>query len=639
DPYLVGYYVHNNPEAAEIDVQDLRSHLSKTLPEYMVPNSFMKLEEIPLTVSGKANRRALPEPEVSRGVEYVAPETEEEKVMAAIWSEILLLEEVGTMDNFFNSGGDSIKAIRLIYEVKERLAVTLDLSDLYNHQTLGELAAVLTEKQGQVDEAYEKAVAEVESFSDRYKETVGVDSTVEAVYPMSGVEKGMVFYTMLADEDEQDFHKILYHEQNVYPIRWANFDFNVFTKAVKLMMKKHEELRKIFDVDNFAHIIKKEMEPELYHWDIRHLDEEAQSQYILDKIDEERIKSTDFSGDVPLWRMNLVQIKDSLRYIIFDMHHAVMDGWSLHAFLAELNDFCIHISLDPEFQPEMLRSGYRDHIVGELRDTYNESSKAYWREELMDYNRFEFTPTGAEHEYVTKFYELGPELKSDLEELATKLGTSLKNLVFAAYLYTFRTLGGFDDFVTGFTANNRPLVPDGDKILGCFLNVVPYRAQMPTEGTWRDYIKTISQRLVGLKEHERIPLKEIVDIVDETTTDQNPFFDIAFNFIDFWIIHERMEHYADTDTEDLDFGHDNRDVNQNTLLDFHVKATDDLLIHLEYSTTIVNAELADRLCEYFEQILKQFTIDVDGKVGSTSIISEEEKSRILNDFNATSTVY
>jgi amino acid adenylation domain-containing protein len=139
---LVGYVV---PVDQAPSVADLRAHLKAELPEYMVPAAFVVLDALPKTGSGKVDRRALPAPEAP-GVPadaYVAPETEAERRLADIWAEVLRVERVGTRDDFFALGGHSLLATQVVSRVRQAFGAELPLRTIFEHPTVGELAALL----------------------------------------------------------------------------------------------------------------------------------------------------------------------------------------------------------------------------------------------------------------------------------------------------------------------------------------------------------------------------------------------------------------------------------------------------------------------------------------------------------------
>ncbi|HEU4561224.1 MAG TPA: amino acid adenylation domain-containing protein, partial [Longimicrobium sp.] len=144
DMRLVAYWLGEPVEA-----EALRAHLGEMLPAYMVPSAFVRLEQWPLTPTGKLDRKALPAPEGSAyaSAGYEAPASETEEALAAIWSELLGVERVGRHDNFFDLGGHSLRAIRLVLRVKEELQVDLALRVVFELPVLSSLAEHLLDAQ------------------------------------------------------------------------------------------------------------------------------------------------------------------------------------------------------------------------------------------------------------------------------------------------------------------------------------------------------------------------------------------------------------------------------------------------------------------------------------------------------------
>jgi aryl carrier-like protein len=140
---LVAYVVAE----AKTSVSELRQSLQEHLPEYMIPSAFVMLEELPLTVNGKVDRRALPAPDSSRPKlekVYVAPRNEREEKLAGIWSQVLGLEKVGVHDNFFELGGDSIIIIKIIGRMTQ-IGLEVSAKQIHDHPTIAELASAVSE--------------------------------------------------------------------------------------------------------------------------------------------------------------------------------------------------------------------------------------------------------------------------------------------------------------------------------------------------------------------------------------------------------------------------------------------------------------------------------------------------------------
>lgn len=142
DKYLVAYYTCD----ARISSKGLREYLLQSLPDYMVPSFFVKLDRIPLTTNGKVDRRALPAPE-RRGQrveqDYVKPATDTEQRIAAIWGEFLRLERVGARDDFFELGGQSLIATQILARMSDLFSVELPLSSLIKNPTVGSQAQLI----------------------------------------------------------------------------------------------------------------------------------------------------------------------------------------------------------------------------------------------------------------------------------------------------------------------------------------------------------------------------------------------------------------------------------------------------------------------------------------------------------------
>ncbi len=182
DKYLAGYIVPR--EGSTLNVSEIREFLGKKLPEYMIPAVFKFMESLPLT-NGKVDRKALPAPGKDRpelSVAYVAPRSGVEKKLAGIWSEVLLIDQVGVDDNFFDLGGHSLTASRVITRVIQAFRLELSVKALFDSPTVNDMAAVIMENQMKSANVAELAqmLIEVEAMTeeDARKEIAGARARI-----------------------------------------------------------------------------------------------------------------------------------------------------------------------------------------------------------------------------------------------------------------------------------------------------------------------------------------------------------------------------------------------------------------------------------------------------------------------------
>jgi acyl-coenzyme A synthetase/AMP-(fatty) acid ligase/acyl carrier protein len=166
-----------------VEVGELRTFLKARLPEYMIPLTFAFLDSLPLTPSGKIDRRALPKPDQSRPElesAFVAPRTRTEELLAGIWAEVLKLEGVGIHDNFFELGGHSLLATQVISRVRKAFQVELPLRSLFETPTVAGLAARVAQKEAPPQDTA-SVLAQLESLSDEEAQLLLAQESTKAV--------------------------------------------------------------------------------------------------------------------------------------------------------------------------------------------------------------------------------------------------------------------------------------------------------------------------------------------------------------------------------------------------------------------------------------------------------------------------
>ncbi len=175
--------------AEAVDPETLRAHLASQLPNPMIPSLFLVLPALPRTLTGKVDRRALPDPRLSEriGAEHVAPQSPVEIQLAALWSELLGIARIGLKDSFFRLGGHSLLATLLLSRVRSTFGIELPLAELFARPTLEEVALAISQRQLEEESATDLAalLAEVEAETGSEQATPGPLATATAPLPES----------------------------------------------------------------------------------------------------------------------------------------------------------------------------------------------------------------------------------------------------------------------------------------------------------------------------------------------------------------------------------------------------------------------------------------------------------------------
>ncbi|MCU0284949.1 MAG: amino acid adenylation domain-containing protein, partial [Acidobacteria bacterium] len=644
DRFLCAFLV-GTPGLLTGGIAALKEFLAQSLPGYMIPAFFIQVDKIPLTPNGKVDKKSLAQYQISHlksQAEPTEPTNETERKLVEIWKNILALDHIGIDDNFFNIGGDSIKAIRLISTANNTLNANLKVVDVFTGNTIREMAGLLTNKtvDHDDDDALRQAQKQIAELRDKVVNSGKLPGDIEGIYPMSDIEKGMIFHAY------QNSEEAIYHDQFVYYQKYTLFQPEIFRQALAQMIEKHSALRVSYNVDDFGefvHFIHKPFPPVYKHFEIRELDKEHQRRYIEKYMVDDR-KDRWIIKSPPLCRMATFDLGGNNICAVWTFHHAILDGWSNASLMTELNNTYLELKVDKNYTPTRLRISYEAFILKEIAEKKKLSNMEFWKNELENYKRITFPGVGQNES--AEFHNYHPPRNNILNEklpAAVKYyNASLKNLSFAAYVYMLSMLTYENDVVVGLISNNRPEMEDGDKLIGCFLNTLPFRINIPDEISWAEYIHLVDEKLLNLKRYDKVTFFEIVKTIGERNHLENAIFDTVFNYIDFHIYRQasmeegQKQKQTSNERNALIQGYERT----NTLFDFNVApVAQGINVSFRYSTLIISDELAGKLYGYFENILTQLVSSPQGLINRNEILSYEEKQKLLFDFNNTAAEY
>ncbi len=599
--YLCAYFT----AAVRLDAPELKTFLLGQLPDYMIPAFFIQVEKMPITPSGKIDRKALPEPaacDLDHGETYVAPRNEVEVKLAEIWKKVLGVDRVGARDSFFNTGGDSMKSIRVLSLINKEFGTSFSVADIYAHDTIETFAAQVNRGGGKTGEADVLAAkGELESLKERILAVLPSADEVEDIYPVSDMEMGILFYYL------KDPRSAFFHEQFVYQVTYPDFQDDVFKKALHLMMARHANLRACYNMEDFEQPVKLVLKtpPLDYKYsDISSLNRGEQERVIKNIIDEDRRQLFDIKV-APLWKTMVFDLGEENICVLVIFHHAIMDGWSNASFMAESNEFYLQLKENPGFRPGKLAASYRDFVLEQRLEKRRAESIRYWKTELEGYRKLllpgiEKTNDGPELTETYSFNLDAPFLKN-LDRFASQHRTSIKNVCFTAFLVAMNMFNTSSDLVVGIAANPRPVCPDSDKVLGMFVNTIPFRITTPDHLDWLELIGQVDRKMAVLKNHDKISLFEILRIIGEKSEGKSPVFDTVFNYVDFHVFGLFQGNDQIKINEQLSI---HSFQNSNNPFTLTVNTTfDRFLVNVNYSASTFGREMVRHVGDYYKNIL------------------------------------
>ncbi|WP_051033578.1 non-ribosomal peptide synthetase [Acetivibrio cellulolyticus] len=303
--YICAYVVSDR----ELTVSELREYLLRELPAYMVPSFFVRLPKMPMTSNGKLDRNGLPEPynNVNTGVEYIAPENDVEKIMAQIYSDVLGVEKVGINDDFFDLGGDSIKAIQ-VTSLAEQQGINLAVSDVLKHKTISEILKNVDYK--------------------KKKEAISQDE-VSGNVPLTPIQKWFF--------EKDRGYKHYWNQTNLFSID-KETDLVLLENCFRKIIEHHDALRMGYKL-NGEEIIQfnrgmADVQFNLEVIDLSEYDYETQKQKIKE-MGQQIQEGFDLEKDLPI-KAFVFELGNNGRRLLIPVHHLVIDGVSWRILIEDL---------------------------------------------------------------------------------------------------------------------------------------------------------------------------------------------------------------------------------------------------------------------------------------------------------------
>ena len=583
---LVAYYTTPEP----IDKPALRSYLQEKLPGYMVPNYYVELADIPITINGKIDRRKLPDisdADIIRKT-FVAPRNATEQKVIAIWKVLLGQRIIGVTDDFFELGGHSLLLTKLVNEYHRVFNVTIDLKELYANTTLEHHAYLLTTTE-------ETSYEEIERAGE------------QAFYDLSPTQ---VRYWLL--------HKIRgkTKEFNIYNTFQlpANLDTDAFEYAFNALLERHEMLRTVFTEQEG--IPKQRILP---HEPVQipcYQQEAAARNSVYDHAFD--------LGIFPLYKIALVKSASGFE-LFFNMHHIISDGWSMGIISRDLMElYRAKVAGSVPDIPE-LPVHYRDYAQWQNRllgSTALAAQENYWKTALagdppylqlpIDYaNKAGKAATAA---YYTVFIK--EELKQKVRALSGKNATSIFAVFVAAFKVLLHRLTAEEDIIIGIPAANRNHYQLKD-VVGCFLNTLMLRDKLNSDVPFEQFLQQVHHTLVQALANQNYPFEHLLEQLNIPKDDHRfPLSAVFLNLLDF-------EANTTAEIHDFEAVHGTLEAAPKFDLECYIKSlANGYSIHCVYDDELFKKETIAYWMEAYTAILAQVADHAAQAVSALNLFSE-----------------
>lgn len=594
---LVAYFVSSNKE----NVKDLKSFLKESLPGYMIPSFFIEVEEIPLMLNGKIDRKGLANVEgkiLENDTAYVAPKNEVEKKLVAIWEEVLKRNEVGVEDDFFDLGGHSLKLTLLINKIAKEFNVKIPFEKLFNYSVLKDQVNLIRE-------------------SNRAKE-MPITSLQEAKnYEMSYAQRSLWLVSQFQEKT------LAYNMPVLYKFKGL-LDTKSLEKAFQNLIANHEILRTVF--------VEESNEPKQciiptkeFHFTIDYIEtnDDGNTQLELDQYIQIIINKPFDLVKGPLLRVSLIKIQEEEHLLLFTMHHIIADEWSFNIIIKEVSQYYNALINNQTSSTISLPIQYKDYSYW-LRNKINnkEITDSYWRSELkgklaplpLMYDNL--NPLNASFEGEKLIFEVGEDISLGIKKNIETFNLTEFTFYLATYTSFLHVLTKENDIVLGVPFAGRDHYDLEDQI-GYYVNLLPIRTKFDNENYFTEILHIVNQKVLKALENQMYPMDLLMEDLDfDRRNGGMSFINTGFTWVE-------LDNQEITINENLSISIEPI-PNQQAKYDLWI-VTNGTRFVIEYRKDLFNKDTIELFIERYKVFLKEIVMNPNKMLGDYDYSTIKEK--------------
>ncbi len=589
-------------------ITELKEYLKLRLPVYMIPGIYIEMDKLPLTVTGKIDRKKLEQinPQQAACTLYIPPRTDTEKILAEIWRKILKKEKISIAGNFFELGGNSLKATQIITRIEQELEVSVPLNGLFNDPTIEGLAGI------------------IKKLTKKYIPMEKITSE-RPYYPVSYAQRRLWVIEQF-EEARGAYNMPLCVEAN-------GLDRKAFNNAIYALLDRHEILRTTFAMIG-SEPVQKIWKTEDLNFDIEFKDlrKQANPKATARTIIAEDANEPFDLINGPLLRVKLLQLEDEQFKILFNQHHIISDGWSINVLQREFTE--LYTSFIKGAAPSLpaLPIQYKEYTLWQQSQFDKgkwDHHRKYWHTQLngklpildlpSDYPR----PAQKRYEGAEISFLLPKEEVKKLQRICQQNGATLfMGLMAAVKILLFRYTGQ-EDILIGSPIAGRNRIELEDQ-LGFYVNTLALRTRFGATESFEAIINHVKEVMLGAHDHQEYPFDLLVDELGlERDLTRSPLFDIM-------ILHQ---------ADDSDMPYNERtDTVHNVISKFDItfsftETAGAMSVGINYSTHLFHDERMQRMAGHLRQLIKKLITTPATPACDVEYLTQPEQAQLLYDFN------
>lgn len=593
---LVAYIVKNDPS---LSANDLRSYVATRLPNYMRPSFIVEMDQLPLGLTGKVNKKALPAPDL-RGLEakgHVDPSSSIEEALYEIFSTVTGASHFSVHMSFFELGGHSLSATKAVSHIKDQLGVEITLVEFFENASVSQLARILDERTPMAQVAPIKPVKRRD------------------FYPCTSAQKRMYILNKIDDQG------VSYNIPLVARMT-GRLDRERFQRLFSELSERHDSMGTRFGIQ----------EGEL----VQYIDEGIDTSVEFRQLDHAEIEKEIRSlirpfnvNTAPLWRATVLQLSQDESILIIDAHHIVVDGLSLVSLVKE---FCDLYAGKEVAKPQLQQKDFATWQKEEYLPRAGQQDEEYWRSILSGDLPILRLPTDHPRPVVQSFrgkshrFSLDKDLSQALREWAKASKSTLFFTLLGIYKILLHKYTGQEDIIVGVPVAGRPH-HSLEGTVGMFVNTLALRSFPQPDISASDFLASVKQQALQGFEHQLFPYEDLIHQLDlKRDTSRNPLFDTLFSMIDPGVPKLETQGLL-FQTHPLESRVSKFDISLSA-----VDSNDEIALTFEYCQDLFEAPTIERLSASFALLCRSLCSDARTPIREMMFLSDEERRLLLQEF-------